>query len=207
MPATRGNQLEAASKPETHGRSVNFNRLRLLWGQCVANGVRSWESDAEKLTALVKLNSRLQLSQEPFPKVQRADYRPVIASVLQDGLRTVEGIPGSGITVEHQAEKRAIRLVLRVLSTVGSHKGFSMAVGAKESTLYSYSDLARSNRPGRARLEQAAEYLELQSQTLQDLAAMVRGVAASAQPSASNRTDSTPALLLEPDLDHENAHD
>ena len=207
-PESLREQEKVASAPAPARQSAESARLKLLWSQWMASGLHGSDGEVERMAAITRLTKYLVLPYDSGHGSRKWEAGGTAFETLWHGWwRRAEELPEPDVSAEQRAEKQTIRLILRILTTVGSHKAFGMALGAKQSTLYSYSDVTRPNRPGRARLQQAAEYLELQSQTLRELAAKVRGIAENSLPSASNRTDSTPALLLEPDLRHPTAHD
>jgi hypothetical protein len=87
-------------------------------------------------------------------------------------------------------EKQAVEELLQFLSGVGAAK-IASAMGVALSTLYSYSDRSRPNRPGPKRLLQASHLLRVQAEELAKLADAVATTARKASPAVRGRSGET----------------
>lgn len=116
----------------------------------------------------------------------RKDNAGLLSGVREYGLWGEEGFEGEqGSSAE---EKFAIRVALSVLGGA-SPQVMAKALGAALSTLYSYSDNQRPNRPGKKRLYQAAYLLHLLGREMHQTAEYLTNVARRSKPLRTNKRD------------------
>jgi hypothetical protein len=88
------------------------------------------------------------------------------------------------------SEKQAVEVLVDFLGSIAPGT-VAKAMGVAQSTLYSYSDYNRPNRPGPKRLYQASHLLRIQAKALADLADAIAATAGESAPALRGRSAET----------------
>jgi hypothetical protein len=178
--------------PETDDPPEGLNQLEAIWVQATVRQSQDDEigaRDAEFRNALassldeakrsVVESGGTTLTLGPAHRKLREE-KARLGLFKGDGFAGVRGSP--------EEEKFAIRTALSALAAKNPQT-LAEAMAVRLSTLYSYSDSARKNRPGKAHLYRAAFMFSLMAKDMNDTAEYLRVVARRAEPSRSGRSN------------------
>jgi hypothetical protein len=147
---------------------------------------------ARKVRKALAVVQAMSLSDEVADQLPVTVERiPFEQTQFLDAVRTLEEYALSGFdekarVSELPKEKHAVRFVLTTLGAT-TPRAVARAMGVALSTLYSYSDINRTNRPSAKRLYRAAHLLRLQAEDLRRTADYLVEVARHAGPARRGR--------------------
>ena len=174
------------SQPKTNPRPTGLNGLEAKLIEIVAlAGIRS---EAVGLEDPDLTNLRAALRDWSMGEQKTPLSTEFMVASVDASLRTCR--QSRRVRLKGMSEKLAVEELIHFLGTVAPAT-VAKAMGIAQSTLYSYSDRKRPNRPGPKRLYQASYLLRVQANALTELAEAISATARDSAPAVRGRSAET----------------